>query len=50
MGTKLKLVWDLDWWYRLREQVHREIYRRERDATVEFDDVAWPVDLGEAGA
>jgi len=50
MGTKLKLVWNRDWLYRLRERAHREIYRRESDAAVEFDDVAWPVDLGEAGA
>lgn len=34
---------------RLREQVYRIRYNRERRMAVEVDGVSWPVDLGEAG-
>lgn len=36
---------------RLREQIYRDRYQRERVATVTTETgVSWPVDLGEAGA
>jgi len=35
---------------RHREQVYRLRYDHERAIAVEVDGVAWPVDLGEAGA
>lgn len=35
---------------RLREQIYRDRYERERAVTIDFDGVIWPVDLGEAGA
>jgi hypothetical protein len=37
---------------RMREQIYRDRYNRERAATITTDDTctSWPVDLGEAGA
>lgn len=35
---------------RLREQIYRDRYGRERAMSIEADGVSWPVDLGEAGA